>query len=101
MVLGYFSALPYPFEYMPLQMLGVEPLLSNKLTYPALQMCGDYLPEPTVEELPMFVQDDGVCIPVQLLETQTRVVLVLNLLKNIEKFSLATLPTQLYYFADF
>ena len=50
-------------------------------------MCSDDLPEPAVEQLSMFVKDHSVRIPVQLLETQTRIVLVLNLLNNNENFN--------------
>ena len=50
-------------------------------------MCSDDLPEPAVEQLSMFVKDHSVRIPVQLLETQTRIVLVLNLLNNNENLN--------------
>ena len=50
-------------------------------------MCSDDLPEPAVEQLSMFVKDHSVRIPVQLLETQTRIVLVLNLLNNNENIN--------------
>ena len=57
-------------------------IIATTNCYLALEMVCDDLLEPAVEALAVLVEHHGVGIPVQLLETQPRVVLPLDLLGN-------------------
>ena len=57
-------------------------IIATTPCYLALEMVCDDLLEPAIEALAVLVEHHGVGIPVQLLETQPRVVLPLDLLGN-------------------